>query len=101
MQKLLIPQDKANHAIYGALIFLVASVAAQLLGQRDAARWWGAGAAVAAGALKELYDHVRNRQALKAGLAKPHGVEGSDLAWTAGGALLVWLGAVVTDGAPR
>lgn len=97
IDKLVIPHDKALHAIWGALIFAAVAIGAHLLGHREAARWWGAGAAVAAGALKEAWDYVRNRNALKAGLAKPHGVEGSDLAWTAGGALVVWLAAALTE----
>lgn len=99
MRLLMIPHDKALHAIAGALIFAVVSVLAALAGQRETARMWGAGAAVLAGVIKEAWDYVRNRQALKAGLAAPHGVEGSDLAWTAGGALVVWLAAALTDGA--
>ena len=97
MNRLVIAQDKANHAIYGALIFAIVGVVAQLLGQSDTARWWGFGAAALAGALKEAWDYVSNRRALKAGMAAPHGVEGSDLVWTAGGALLVFLAAALTD----
>lgn len=97
MNRLVIPSDKANHAIYGALIFALVAALASLAGQREAARMWGAGAAVLAGAAKEAWDYVRNRRALKAGMAAAHGVEGSDLAWTAGGALVVWLAAALTD----
>lgn len=97
MKRLVIPQDKANHAIYGALIFALVASLAMFTSYAPVARWLGLGAAVAAGVAKEFYDYVRNRQALKAGLAKPHGVEGSDLLWTAGGALLVWAAAAMTD----
>lgn len=99
MNRLLIAQDKANHAIWGAIVFAIVAVLATQTAFAPIARGVGVGAAVAVGLAKELYDYVRNRQALKAGLAKPHGVEGSDLAWTAGGALVVWLAAALTDGA--
>lgn len=97
MNRLVIPADKANHAIYGALVFAIVAALAMLTSLAPIARGLGVGAAVAVGLAKELYDYVRNRQALKAGLAKPHGVEGSDLLWTAGGALLVCLSAALTD----
>lgn len=100
MNRLVIAQDKANHAIYGALVFAIVAALAMFTSFAPIARGLGVGAAVAVGLAKELWDYVRNRQALKAGLAKPHGVEGSDLAWTAGGALVVWLAAALTDSTP-
>jgi hypothetical protein len=99
MDKLVIAQDKANHAIYGALVFALVAGLAMHTSFAPIARGLGVGAAVAVGLAKEAWDYVRNRQALKAGLAKPHGVEGSDLLWTAGGALLVCVAAALTDGA--
>lgn len=99
MNRLVIPADKANHAIYGALVFALVAALAMLTSYAPIARGLGVAAAVAVGLAKELYDYVRNRQALKAGLAKPHGVEGSDLLWTAGGALVVCVAAALTDGA--
>lgn len=97
MDKLVIPHDKALHAIWGALIFAAVAVLAMLTAWAPMARGVGFGAAVLAGALKEAWDYVRNRRALSAGLAAPHGVEGSDLAWTAGGAAMVWAAAALTE----
>lgn len=97
MNKLVIPHDKALHAIWGALIFAAAGIAAYLLGAHQTARVWGAAAAVLAGVLKEAWDYVLNRRARSRGQAEPHEVEGSDLAWTAGGALVVWLAAALTE----
>lgn len=74
-----IPQDKANHAVYGAVIFNIAlPFTSALL----------ALAAVAALAVaKEAVDWLRNRRARQAGLPAPHGVEPLDaLATLAGGA---------------
>lgn len=50
-QTVLIPQDKANHAIYGALAALAA---AALVGQP----WAAVVAAAALGAAKETADHL-------------------------------------------
>lgn len=94
-----IPADKANHAIYGALIFAALAVLAMLTSYAPVARGIGMAGAVAAGLAKELYDYAANRRAIKAGQPAPHSVEGGDLAWTAGGALVVWLAASLTDGA--
>ena len=77
----LLPQDKANHAIYGALIFLLAFA---ILRRPDAAY----GLVVAAAAGKEALDWLSNQRAIRAGLTPTHGVEWFDaLATCAGGAV--------------
>lgn len=100
MNRLVIPHDKALHAIWGALIFAVVAVLATLGPWQPMARGVGFGAAVLFGALKEAWDYLQNRRALAAGMAPTHGVEGSDLAWTAGGAAMVWIAAALTEPSP-
>jgi hypothetical protein len=74
-----LPADKANHAIYGALIFLLALA---ILRRPDAAY----GLVVLAAVGKEVLDWLSNQRAIKAGLAPTHGVEWFDaLATCAGG----------------
>ena len=76
-----LPQDKANHAVYGSLIFLAALA---ILRRPDAAY----GLVVAAAVGKEVLDWLSNRRAIKAGLTPTHGVEWLDaLATCAGGAV--------------
>jgi hypothetical protein len=72
-----LPQDKANHAVYGALIFLAALA---VLRRPDAAY----GLVVLAAVGKEALDWLSNRRSEK----PTHGVEWFDaLATCAGGAV--------------
>jgi len=76
-----LPQDKANHAIYGALIFLLALAITRRM---DVAY----GLVVLAAAGKEAIDWISNQRAIRAGAAPTHGVEWFDaLATCAGGAV--------------
>ena len=76
-----LPPDKANHAIYGALIFLLALA---VLRRPDVAY----GLVVAAAVGKEVLDWLSNQRAIRAGLTPTHGVEWFDaLATCAGGAV--------------
>lgn len=93
-----LPADKANHALYGAIIFLVAGALAAAAGHPQQARLVGAGAAVLFGCAKELSDWLLNRRAVAAGLPPPHGVEAADVLATASGAFLCWAAAVATEG---
>lgn len=81
-----LPQDKANHVIYGAVIALAAYWVGLLTMPEYAARI-ALAAAVVAGAGKEVADRLANLKAQRAGLPPPHGVELWDaLATWAGGA---------------
>lgn len=84
----LIPQDKANHAIYGALAFAIGAAASHLLPIVPAVI---AGlvvcAVVAVG--KEGLDWWLNRRAVAAGEAPPHGVEVRDALATLAGGVVV------------
>jgi hypothetical protein len=91
-----IPADKANHALYGAAIFVVAGWLATHLGFVPYARLIGAATAALFGALKELADDHANERATAAGLPPPHEVSASDAFTTTGGAMLCWVGAVAT-----
>lgn len=93
-----LPADKANHALYGALIFVVVGAIATATGHAQLARVVGAGAALLAGCLKELSDWLLNRRAVAAGLPPPHSVEAADVLATTAGAMLCWAAAVATEG---
>jgi ABC-type lipoprotein release transport system permease subunit len=93
----MLPADKANHLIAGALIFTVAAALAGAVGVK-AAQLLGLFAAVAIGALKELLDHLANRRAAAADLPPPHGVEFMDTLFTSAGGLLVWVAVVLAGG---
>jgi len=85
-----LPQDKANHVVYGAGIAVVAGYVAYVLHLPVAGV--GLGAAVVFGALKEALDYYQNLQLTKAGQSPTHGVEFNDfLATSAGGALATLL----------
>ena len=76
-----LPQDKANHAIYGALIFLISFAITRRM---DVAY----GLVVLAAVGKEVLDKLSNMRAVRAGLTPTHGVEWFDaLATCAGGAV--------------
>lgn len=92
----LIPQDKANHAIYGAVIAL-AAYAVALAGHNPHAAVIGLAAAATIGALKELADWLLNRRAISAGLPPPHGVEFWDFGATTIGGAVVCLAASLSD----
>lgn len=79
----IIPQDKANHFIYGALIFCVGYLCSFLWFPEPL---WASMALVALfGFGKEAADHWSNLKAMKAGVTPTHGVEFMDVIATIGG----------------
>lgn len=86
----IIPQDKANHYVYGSAIAIAAGAAAEQMGFPIAI--CSIGAATLFGAVKEALDWYRNRKAEAAGATPTHGVEVVDfLATVAGGAAVNFL----------
>lgn len=86
----LIPQDKANHAVYGAGLAAVGASLAVIAGAPPwAAALLGAVAAATLGLVKERLDARANAKALAAGHSPPHSVERGDVVATAVGGLLV------------
>lgn len=83
----LIPQDKANHFVYGAAIAVAAGLVASQLGLQVIV--YSIGAAAILGAVKEALDYYQNWRAKKAGLTPMHGVEFMDFAATALGGCAV------------
>jgi hypothetical protein len=80
MNKLLIPQDKANHFIYGFVVFLAMLFLSSSVE-------WALAVSIAVGILKEAVDATLNMLAFRKGLPPPHGVEAMDAVATAlGGA---------------
>ena len=80
-------KDKANHFIYGAIIFCVGYLCSFLWFPEPL---WAAMALVALFAVgKEAYDHWHNLQSIKRGVIPTHGVELMDiLATVVGGAVV-------------
>ncbi len=80
----IIPQDKANHFVYGSAIAIAAGAVAEYMGLPIVI--CSVGAAALFGAAKEALDWYRNRKAKAAGATPTHGVEVADfLATVAGG----------------
>ena len=85
-----LPQDKANHAIWGAILAFGVYVVASVLDIPFAAEL-GLVVAVAAAIFKEVTDKLANIKAAKLGLPAPHGVEFYDAVATAAGGLIIYL----------
>lgn len=85
----IIPQDKANHFIYGLAIGLVAAIACGLAGHPKIGPVASALVACIAGGLKEWVDSMANSKSIDAGLPPQHGVEGEDWLVTTLGGLFI------------
>jgi len=76
-----LPTDKANHFIYGSVIFLAAMLVLHT-------PLFCLAAVLGFAVAKEALDYMQNQAAKKEGLPAPHGVEILDVvATTAGGAV--------------
>lgn len=85
-----IPQDKANHFVYGAAIAVVVGAVVGYAGYNSRlVIAVSIGASVLFGAAKEAADWYRNRKAQAAGAVKMHGVEFADFLVTAAGGVAV------------
>lgn len=84
-----LPQDKANHFLYGALIAKTILLAAPLVGYDPQASALIGVAAIAV--LKEASDALINKRATGDPMHGPHGVELLDAVATFTGALVVAL----------
>jgi hypothetical protein len=91
-----IPQDKAGHAIYGAILALGVYIVMLNFVPADAAAW-AVGMAMGAGAVKEAQDRWLNLQAQKQGLPPPHSVELMDAVSTSLGGWFVYVVAKATE----
>lgn len=98
MQLPMLPADKANHAIYGTVVFLVAALLVARAGQPGVAHHIGLLAVATAGVAKELLDRWLNRRAVARGQAPVHGVELLDIVATAAPAVALWLAVPVLRG---
>lgn len=85
----LIPQDKANHFVYGAAIGVVSHV---LTLGTSVAPFASIVASVAVGAIKEAHDAYVNYKTTGDWRTGPHGVEFLDFVATALGGVAVALG---------
>lgn len=56
-----IPDDKAQHFIYGCIAASIAQLIAIGLGRHDLARYVGVLAAIGIGVAKEIFDYIFNR----------------------------------------
>lgn len=89
--RLTLAHDKANHLIYGFLVALAITAAAQWAGFAPWAPAIGAAAALVVGGMKELMDHLDNRVADGMGAPRPHSVTWGDVGATAAGGAVHWL----------
>jgi len=89
----MLPQDKANHFVYGLAIAIVAAYAAMVvLGwSHQQGKWVGVVAAAAFGVAKEGFDYVMNKRSAAAGGPPVHTVDGMDALATAAGGLVAWV----------
>lgn len=87
----LIPQDKANHFIYGNLAGMLAAGICSNFGFPQYSRLTAVLVSGTLGAVKEGLDWYLNQKAVKAGLPKPHGVDFNDYFATQLGGLNVAL----------
>lgn len=89
MINILIPQDKANHVIYGYISsFIIGAIYSYITGSLFNPAWF-VGAAFIVGFLKELYDYGANLAAKRKNLPPMHKVSSYDvLATTIGGVSL-------------
>lgn len=78
-----LPQDKANHLAYGAVIFNVAYPITDAVS--------ALAITTALGVAKEVSDWALNRRAEAQGKPAPHGVEAFDCIATAAGGFLCFL----------
>jgi hypothetical protein len=91
-----VPQDKANHIMYGLVISIIATTVFALILDNNmehvyamiAASVIGASFAIVVGILKEVLDKLSNVRNQKAGLPPIHTVEVADAAYTALGGIL-------------
>lgn len=86
----IIPQDKANHALYGALVFVATFFVAHLLLPVYAIAL-ALGATVVVGIAKELLDMWSNYKAKQNNILPKHGVELWDAIATIAGGVVVAL----------
>ena len=87
----MIPQDKANHALAGLVIGLMAAGLVATTGHPSMAGATGLVAAAATGVLKEAADWWSNRRARAQGQPEQHGVEPLDALATAAGGMAVYV----------
>lgn len=89
--RLTLAHDKANHLIYGFVLAVIMTAAAQWAGFAPWAPAIGAAAALVAGAMKELLDRLENQAAQDVGEAHPHSVSLGDVVATAAGGAVHWV----------
>lgn len=91
----ILPQDKANHFVYGSIVAAAApSLFLAFGGQVTWVPILALTSALVAGVLKEVMDYKANKIADKELQVRPHTIEPLDVAWTAAGgisaALVSW-----------
>lgn len=87
-----LPQDKANHALYGQAVYAAYRHAAVYFGMDvETARLTGVFFTVLVGILKEAVDWWLNDRAVRKGFLPTHGVEVWDAVATSGGGLSLYL----------
>jgi hypothetical protein len=86
-----LPQDKANHVIYGMVICFIVSMALALIIPKIHASLVGLLVTMMAAGGKEYLDLRANQKAIAAGQSATHGVELGDFIATIAGGLVILL----------
>lgn len=94
MQLISLPQDKANHVIYGALVTLIALAVFHMFNVQLATAL-ALAVCTMVGIAKEAVDHIRNMINIGKGKPAEHGVEFLDAVATIAGGLLIFLAASI------
>jgi hypothetical protein len=81
----IIPQDKANHFIYGSVIFTGLVILANFLGLNPII--FGFVGTTLIAATKELVDYIQNKRAILNNILPSHGVEFMDFIATISGSI--------------
>jgi hypothetical protein len=84
-----IPQDKANHFIYGLAVAFITQVLLGIFGFREAAALSAPASAAIIGVLKEAWDQWQNNRAESRGQEPPHEVSAWDALSTLAGGLFL------------
>lgn len=93
-----LPQDKANHVVYGMVVF-IAALFALVWFRVPYAAYAALAITAGVGLLKEAVDAWENHKATGDWRTGPHGVEGMDAVATAGGGfgpfVALWIGGMM------
>lgn len=98
--RLTLEHDKANHLIYGFVVAVIMTAAAQWAGFAPWAPAIGMVAALVVGGMKEVLDRLENQSAQDMGAPHPHTVSLGDVVATAAGGAAHWVALALGAASP-